>query len=152
MLTLRAIIEEAMFRKTPVFSCFVDFRKAFDTIPRHRLMDRLKRLGIPKLGLTAILTLYESVSGRVRIAEGLSDTIHSTIGVKQGCSLCPTLFDLYIDELESLILKAVSIDIWCLLHSTHVPILLFVDDIVLLSHIVEGLQHLMDTLDLFSTR
>ena len=101
-------------------------------------MDRLRRLGIPELGLIAILTLYELVSRRVRTAKGLSDMIHSTIKVKQGCSLSLTLFDLYIDELESLILENACIDIECLLHNTRVPILLFIDDIVPLSHIAKG--------------
>lgn len=94
-----------------------------------------------KLGLTTILTLYESITGRVHtidIVEGLSDTIHRTIGVKQGCLLSPTLFDLYIDELESLILATAGIDTKCLLHNTCVPILIFVDDIVLLSHTSKG--------------
>eukprot|EP00250_Pteridium_aquilinum_P005233 c15361_g1_i1 orf=69-221(+) len=45
-----------------------------------------------------IYALYEQVLGRVRCPGGLSDTIASTIGVKQGCPLSPTLFGLYIDE------------------------------------------------------
>lgn len=64
-------------------------------------MDKLRRLGIPELGLTTILTLYETVLARVRIAEGLSDSIRNTIGVKQGCPLSSTLFGLCIDELET---------------------------------------------------
>lgn len=42
ILTLQAIIEEANFWKTPIFSCFVVFRKAFDTILIHRLMDIIR--------------------------------------------------------------------------------------------------------------
>lgn len=139
ILTLRVIIEEVMFQKILVFSFFIDFRKAFDTVPCHRLMDRLRRLGIPKLILTTILILYESVSGRLDTAECLFDMSHSTIGVKQGCSLSSTLFGLYIDELESLILETTGIKTGCLLHNPRVPILLFLDDIVLLSHTTKGL-------------
>ena len=82
ILTLNAIIEEARFRKAPVFCCFVDFRKAFDTVPHHRLMDRLWRLGVPKTEILTILTLYETLSSRVRTPKGLSDNILCTIGVK----------------------------------------------------------------------
>ena len=32
--TLRAIIEEARHRSQKVYCCFVDFRKAFDYVPR----------------------------------------------------------------------------------------------------------------------
>jgi len=101
----------------------------------HKLMDRIRQWDIPKLSLAAILTLYESISRRVHTVEGLSDIIHSIIRVKQGCPLSLTLFGLYIDELESLILETIGINIICLLHGMHVLILLFVDDIVLLSHI-----------------
>lgn len=51
ILTLQAIIKEAKFQKSPIFSCFVDFRKAFDNVPQHRLMDGLTRLGILELAL-----------------------------------------------------------------------------------------------------
>jgi len=37
--TLEAIIEEARFQKSPVFCYFVDFTKAFDNVPRYRLME-----------------------------------------------------------------------------------------------------------------
>jgi hypothetical protein len=47
------------------------------------------------------MCLYDFVLGRLRTVHGLSDLIRSTIGVKQGFTLLPTLFGIYIDELES---------------------------------------------------
>ena len=97
--TLRCLIDQAAVRKRRLYCCFVDFRKAFDTIPRARLFQRLQSLGVPPEMLWGIYALYEQVFGRVRCPRGMSDTIASTIGVKQGCPLSPTLFGLYIDEL-----------------------------------------------------
>ena len=34
---LRTLIESARSRKVPLYSCFVDFKKAYDTIPRDKL-------------------------------------------------------------------------------------------------------------------
>ena len=45
ILTLRGIIEEAKHRRQRVYCCFVDFRKAFDTVPCARLVRRLQELG-----------------------------------------------------------------------------------------------------------
>lgn len=75
-----------------IVNSFVDFRKAFDTVPRARLMRRMQDLGVPKEIIWGIMALYGSVIGHVRTPEGISDTVHSTIGVKQGCPLSPTLF------------------------------------------------------------
>lgn len=108
-------------------------------------MDCLQRLGIPKIGLTAIWTLYETLSGCIRTSNGLSNNVLSTIGVKQGCPLSPTLFVLYIDELETFLLETVDQSAGCLLYGSQLPIFLFADDIVLLSHSVEDLQRLVDT-------
>ena len=47
ILTLRAIIEEGRAHGRRIYCSFVDFRKAFDTVPRARLMHRLQQLGVP---------------------------------------------------------------------------------------------------------
>jgi hypothetical protein len=144
--TLRAIIEEARHRSSKVYSCFVDFRKAFDTVPREALFQRLRDIGISETLLAAIMRLYESVLGRLRMAHGLSDFIQSTIGVKQGCPLSSTLFGIYIDELESFLHEHIQEGDGCLLHQVLISLLLFVDDLVLLASTPEGLQRQIDAL------
>jgi hypothetical protein len=59
--------------------------------------------------------------------------------VKQGFFLSPTLFGIYIDELESLHEHIQDGD-GCLLHHILISILLFVDDVILLASSPEGLQ------------
>ena len=63
ILTLRAVIEEAHHRSTNVYCCFVDFHKAFDSVPEVALFQRLKDIGISEILLTAIMRLYEQVEG-----------------------------------------------------------------------------------------
>ncbi len=148
-LTLRALIEEGRHHKQKIYCCFVDFRKAFDTVPRARLMQRLQALGIPMEIQWGIYALYESVSGRVRTPNGLSESTRSTVGVKQGCPLSPTLFGLYIDEISEYIER------WggsgAGLAGVTIPILLYADDIVLISDSPEGLQRHLNALKLFCT-
>ena len=45
----------------------MDFRKAFDTIPREWLLERLKSLEIPNDIIWAIYALYEQVSGYISV-------------------------------------------------------------------------------------
>ena len=55
--TLRAIIEESKARGRQVFCYFVDFCKAFDTVPRAQLLHRLQSLGVPDEMIWSIHTL-----------------------------------------------------------------------------------------------
>ena len=47
--TLWAIIEEARHRSAKVYCCFVDFRKAFDFVPRVALFERIWAIRIFEL-------------------------------------------------------------------------------------------------------
>jgi hypothetical protein len=81
--TLRAVIEEARHRSSKVYCCFVDFRKAFDSVPREALLQRLRDIGISATLLTTIMRLYESVLGRLRAAHGMSDFIEALLGLNR---------------------------------------------------------------------
>ncbi|MCO5579302.1 hypothetical protein L7F22_033156 [Adiantum nelumboides] len=84
---------------------------------------------------------------RVRAPGGLSDTIESTIGVKQGCPLSPTLFGIYIDELSEYV--DTYGDARSSLAGVLVPLLLCADNVVLISDSPEGLQRQLDALQRF---
>ena len=71
-------------------------------------------------------------------SKGLSKVVASTIGVKQGCPLSPTLFDLYTDDVSHYIERFRGSGAG--LASIAIQILLYVDDIVLISDSAEGLQ------------
>jgi hypothetical protein len=137
-------------RRAPryLYTCFVDFAKAFDTVDRPKLWQRLAQLGIQGKMLASIKAYYADTTEQVRTNEGLSPPIPSHMGVKQGCPLSPTLFGLIIDESEDWLLHMVPDS------SVHVgpkrtPILLYADDLVLLATSEDELQALLDTLGRF---
>ena len=76
--------------------------------------------------------MYTAVYTKIRINGNPYGEAMSKIGVKQGCSLSPTLLGLHIDELETYLDK-INRDSLCLF-SMVVAILLFVDNVVLLFH------------------
>ena len=70
-------------------------------------------------------------------------------GVKYDFPLCPTLFGIYIDELETF-LKDSSLPMnGCYLHFFLISILLFANDVILLASSLEILQRLLDGLASF---
>ena len=73
----------------------------------------------------------------------MSESFGSEIGVKQGCTLSPTLFGLYIDKLEEWLNKANGDGIRLVEHV--IRLLLYADDFILIAKTTQGLrEHLMN--------
>eukprot|EP01018_Ginkgo_biloba_P003963 Gb_31352 [translate_table: standard] len=123
--------------------------KAFDTVPGHLLFESLHHLGVSEIVLVVIIIFREIIIGCVRTSNRFTKTIYNTIRVKQGCPFSPTLFGLYIDELWTYLRDALRPDDECHLYDVLIYILLYVDDVILLSHIVEGLERQVDALNSF---
>ena len=70
--------------KSNLFCFFMDFRKAFDTVPRNNLWNRLEELKVPFELRVVAIRLYENVISKFKRNEGWSKDIKCNIGVKQG--------------------------------------------------------------------
>ena len=90
--TSRIISEEFHNTKTNLFSFFVDFRKAFDMIPRKNLSNRLEEITFPFKLRVVVVRLYGNAISKFKNHEGWLKEINYNIGVKKGCPLTPTLF------------------------------------------------------------
>jgi len=123
-----------------LYTCFVDFRKSFDTMLREKLWRMFEGIGVGGRFLACLRSMYSQDQACIsQTTEGLSSTFPCTIGVKQGCPLSPLLFRLYIDALESCIAMLAGDD-GPDLASIAMKLLLYVDDLVLMSKSLQGLQ------------
>ena len=146
---MQALIANARKAKKKLYCCFVDFKKAFDCVPRQRLWEVLASLGVKGDILACIQSIYEQDEACVLTRAGLTEAFRCTAGVKQGCPASPLLFGLYIDELETQLRADIDrIDAPSLV-DTLVAILLFADDIALMSYSPAGLQHQLSILAKF---
>ena len=134
----------------------MDLRKAYDTAPRQLLWQKLAARGLGGNWLRAVQTLYTSVPMSVLTADGLSPCFQATNGLKQGCPLSPTLFGLYIDDVETEVLEAEAgsgqLDLPHLGCGGTVPPLLYADDMALLATSAAGLQRQLDLLHTYCQR
>jgi len=92
--------------------------------------------------------MYAHDSAAVRTSEGLSEIFRCFMGVKQGCPTSPTLFGLYVNELQKHLLETADIDAPDLC-GILAPLLLYADDLILMSTSPEGLQRQLDALASF---
>jgi Reverse transcriptase (RNA-dependent DNA polymerase) len=128
----------------PLYCCFIDLAKAYDSVPRDKLWARLHHLGIRGRMLFAVKSLYDCGTAlHIKTPLGMLDPIFATVGVKQGCPLSPTLFSLFIDSLPEFVALRCPY-LGPMLRQRRVPVLLHCDDTALLADSQLHLQLLLD--------
>ena len=138
--TLYSILNDRKISRKSTYVCFVDMKKAFDTVRRDLLWYKLQVMGIRGQFLNAVKSLYENVQCTVRVNSLLSPWFDVSAGVKQGCILSPTLFSVYINDLAD---RINSLQCGVSYSEEMLSILLYADDIALIAPDEQSLQNML---------
>ena len=139
VLTIKTIIDKYLSK-----NIIIDFRKAYDSILREGLFDKLYSYGVTEKFIAVLENMYSKVQLSVSLPNGITNPFTSNIGLKQGCNLGPILFNLFINDINDIFDSSL-----CqppMIYQLTLNNLLYADDLVLLSETSLGLQTCLDKL------
>lgn len=95
---LQQIIEKHKEFNRETHLTFIDYIKAFDRINRNELWRILYNRGIPLHLVEVIRNIYNN--SKIQIAGDTQIRVEEVnLGLRQGCSMSPILFNIYMDEI-----------------------------------------------------
>ena len=96
---LKQIQKKCAEQNMPLYVVFIDFSKAFDTVPRVGFWQVLQKFGCTDRFINIIEALHTGMQANVAMNCSVSGDFDVSNEVKQGCVLAPTLFSLYMSAM-----------------------------------------------------
>ena len=141
-LTITTIIDQAKAQIKQVFICFIDLTKAYDTVNRKLLFEKLKTAGVGSKFLAVLTDMYCGVQYAIKTEGRASELFSLNRGLKQGDGMSPKLFNCFTANAMEVLLIERDVPH---LEGVPIPALCFADDLVLMATSAEALQRLINT-------
>ena len=97
--SLRILCERYLQHKQDLFHVFVDFKKAFDRVWHAALWSTMKLYNINANLIKVLESLYNKATSAVYYNGSVGEWFRTTVGVRQGCLLSPTLFNIFLERI-----------------------------------------------------
>jgi len=128
----------------------MDYEKAYDNLNTDKLWEMMDNK-IPNYLLNKIKCIYRKTMIRIKFNGGIFELIYINKGVRQGCSLSPVLFNIYINkiiqELKTVIKKGLQLN-----NRKLVNTILYADNQILMATSEDDLQTMAHHLNLIARK
>ena len=100
-LTLKTVANKYVSDKKgkKLYTCFIDFKKAFDSVSHKGLFYKLESKGIKGNFLRLLQNIYSTTKCSLKINKRMTNYFDYVKGVLQGNPLSPLLFNLCINDI-----------------------------------------------------
>ena len=144
LFVLKNCIDNYLSRGKKLYTCFVDFQKAYDNVWRTGMYYKLIKQGIEVNTVKLIKSMYDKTNQVLKINNQITDPFKTYKGVRQGCVISTCLFNLFINDLPDIFdneCKPIK------LGNSNLSCLMYADDIVIMSESKDGLQKCLKKLE-----
>ena len=98
LFAMRSSIDYFVDRGSTVFTAALDISKAYDSVNHYKLYSSLLRSGCPEWLVDILVDWYSKLSVAVRWNSSMSKSFAVKSGVRQGSSLSPSLFNVFVNK------------------------------------------------------
>ena len=97
--SLRILCERCLQHQQELYHVFIDFKKAFDRVWHKALWSTMRLYNFNVNLIHVIENLYNKTNSAVYLNGDIGDWFRTTVGVRQGCLLSQTLFNIFLERI-----------------------------------------------------
>ena len=96
--SLQILCEKGLQHQQDLYHVLKDFKKAFDGVWHAALWAAMKKYNISAILIRVIKNFYDKATSAVLFNGSIGDWFRTTVGVRQGCLLSPTFFNVFLER------------------------------------------------------
>ena len=147
LLTLKSLVKKHVtIGKKKLYVCFVDLKKAFDSVWHKGLFYKIQNIGINGNILELIQNIYKKTKCAVKVDNKITEFFSYSKGVRQGCPLSPILFNLFVNDIFQMIDNNTPNPLY-LNENNPLNVLMYADDLIMIAESEAQLQKKMTLLN-----